>query len=120
MESPKKDYTLCGEFGFFAAKGAEERFPSLFGDFVERGCVLHSPLASPLRIGSSVTVKITAPGARSVGANIRGKILPFDRTSEKDTFEKTITIPFSRELVIAGEYGETGSFSGLVRFEAGK
>ncbi|MHB9030321.1 MAG: transglutaminase domain-containing protein [Candidatus Latescibacterota bacterium] len=120
FDSPKKDYTLCAEFGFFAAKGSEDRFPSLFSDFVERGCVLHSPLMSPLRIGSAVTVKITAPGAKNVGANIRGKILPFERASEKDTFEKKITVPFSRELVIAAEYGESGSFSGLVRFEAGK
>jgi hypothetical protein len=119
-DSAKKDYTLCAEFGFFSAKGVEDRFPSLFTDFVERGCVLHSPLTSPLKIGSKVTVKITAPGAKSVGANIRGKILPFERSAEQDTFEKAITVPFSRELVIAGEYGESGSFSGLVRFESGK
>ncbi len=119
-DSTKKEYALCAEFGFLAAKPAGDRFPSLLSEFAERGCVLHSPLTSPLKIGSEVTVKITAPGAKHVGANIRGKIILFNPAPEPDTYEKTITIPFVRELIIAAEYGASGSFSGLVRFEAEK
>jgi len=119
-DSPKKEYALCAELGFLAAKAAGDRFPALLSEFAERGCILHSPLASPLKIGSEVTVKITAPGAKHVGANIRGKIILFDPAPEPDTYEKTITVPFVRELIIAAEYGTSGSFSGLVRFEAEK
>jgi hypothetical protein len=120
INSQKKEFTWCADIGFLSSKGTDERFPSFYGVFLERGCVLHSPLTSPLKIGSKVTVKITAPGARSVAADIRGKLVPFDRTAEADTFQKEINVPLVRELVIAAQFEENASFAGLVRFETGK
>lgn len=75
---------------------------------------------SPLKMGSKVTVKITAPGARNAAVELRGKLTLFDRTSEKDTFDKTITVPLARELIIVAQFEESGSFAGLVRFEVGQ
>lgn len=65
-------------------------------------------------------MKVTAPGARNAAVELRGKLTLFDRTSEKDTFDKTITVPLARELIIVAQFEESGSFAGLVRFEVGQ
>ncbi len=119
-DSPKKDYAWCADLGYLASKGTAERFPSFFGVFADRACTLHSPLTSPIVPGSQVTFRITAPGAREVAVDIRGRLVPFERASEADTFEKKLAVPVARELVILGRFDEGGSFAGLVRFEVGK
>lgn len=118
-DSPKKAYSLCAEFGFFAADGAPERFPVLSNAFADHGCVIHSPLTSPLKTGDPVRFKITAPGAKTVGVVIRGALVPFDR-ARGDTFEKTITVPLARDLVIGADFDGSGKLSGIAKFEMGK
>jgi hypothetical protein len=120
LDSAKSEYTWCADFGFLSSKGTDTRFPSCYAIFQERGCVLHAPLMSPLKMGSKVTLRVTAPGARNAAVELRGKLTLFDRTSEKDTFDKTITVPLARELIIVAQFEESGSFAGLVRFEVGQ
>jgi hypothetical protein len=120
LADAKKEYTWCGDLGFLPSKGTEEHFPSCYGAYNDRGCVLHSPLTAPLRIGSTVTLKIKAPGAKNAAVNLRGKLILLDRSSEKDTFEKKIQVPFGRELIITAQYEENASFTGLVRYDVGK
>ena len=119
-DSPKKEYTWCADLGYLASKGTAERFPSFYGVFAERACTLHSPLVSPLAPGSQVTFRITGPGAREVAVDSRGGLVPFERASEADTFEKKLAAPVARELVILGRFDEGGSFAGLVKFEVGR
>jgi hypothetical protein len=120
INSQKKEYVWCADLGFISSKGTDERFPTFFGVYVERGCILHSPLTGPLKMGSAIRVKITAPGAKNAAADIRGKLVLFERSSEPDTFEKTITVPLARELVVVAQFEENASFAGLVRFEVGR
>ncbi len=119
-DSVKKEYVWCADLGFLASKGTTERFPSFYGIFVERGCVLHTPLTSPLATGSTAAIRITAPGAREVAVDIRGKLVPFEKTPEADTFEKKLPVPLARELVILGRFDEGGSYAGLLKYEVGR
>jgi hypothetical protein len=116
----KKEYTWCSDFGFFASKGTADRFPTVFGAYNDRGCVLESPMTGPLKMGSRVTVKITAPGARNAGVDLNGKLVLLDRAGTSDTFQKEITVPIARQLVVAAQFEASGSFAGLVGFDVGK
>jgi hypothetical protein len=110
-----KRYESLGEFAIRSTipQAKAIRGPVLYTTYFSTGARLVSPKFQQIRPGMDLEISIYIPKTSKTALIINSKLIQMEKTGD-GVFSKTISVPSTKEIVIAALLGSGSSYTGIV------